>query len=117
MTTKYLVDDLNPTKYLQIVDEVSGGAVQVRYTFGNMLVSQTRTPNTLPATRFYGYDAHGNIGFLTDGTGAETDTYTYDGWGNLVASTGNDTEYQALRWRGVRPRCGPNQPTGARVQA
>ncbi len=37
----------------------------------------------------YGYDAHGNISFLTDGTGAETDTYTYDAWGNLVARTGS----------------------------
>ena len=42
VTTQYLVDDLNPTGYLQVMDEVSGGAVQVRYTFGNMLVSQTR---------------------------------------------------------------------------
>jgi RHS repeat-associated protein len=37
----------------------------------------------------YGYDAHRNIGFLTDGTGAETDTYTYDAWGNLVGRTGS----------------------------
>ena len=89
MTTKYLVEDLNPTGYLQVMDEVSGGAVQVRYTFGNMLVSQTRTPSTSPATSFYGYDAHGNIAFLTDATGNETDTYTYDAWGNLVGRTGS----------------------------
>ena len=89
VTTKYLVDDLNPTGYLQVMDEVSAGAVQVRYTFGNMLVSQTRTPNMSPATSLYGYDAHGNVAFLTDMTGAETDTYTYDAWGNLVASTGS----------------------------
>jgi RHS repeat-associated protein len=37
----------------------------------------------------YGYDAHRNIAFLTDATGAITDTYTYDGWGNLVPSTGS----------------------------
>jgi YD repeat-containing protein len=42
-TTQYLVDGLNPTGYLQVMDEISGGAVQVRYTYGNMLVSQTRT--------------------------------------------------------------------------
>ena len=58
MTTQYLVDELNPTGYLQVMDEVSGGAVQVRYTYGNMLVSQTRIPSTSPATSFYGYDAH-----------------------------------------------------------
>jgi RHS repeat-associated protein len=88
-TTKYLVDDLNPTGYLQVMDEVSGGAVQVRYTFGNMLVSQTRNPSTSPATSFYGYDAHGNIAFLTDATGTETDSYTYDAWGHLVGRTGS----------------------------
>ena len=88
VTTKYLVDDLNPTGYLQVMDEVSGGAVQVRYSFGNMIVSQTRTPNTSPATSFYGYDAHRNVAFLTDSSGNVTDTYTYDAWGNLVEQTG-----------------------------
>jgi RHS repeat-associated protein len=39
-------------------------------------------------SELYGYDAHRSIAFLTDTTGAVTDTYTYDGWGNLVASTG-----------------------------
>ncbi len=87
VTTKYLVDDLNPTRYLQVLDEVSGGAVQVRYTFGNMLVSQTRTPSAAPSTSFYGYDAHRNIAFLTDVTGTVTDTYAYDAWGNAVAAT------------------------------
>jgi len=38
---------------------------------------------------YYSYDAHGNITFLTDATGAVTDSYDYDGWGNIVASTGS----------------------------
>ena len=87
MTTTYLVDDLNPTGFLQVMDEVSSGVVQVRYTFGNMLVSETRTPSTSAATSFYGYDAHRNIAFLTDATGTVTDTYDYDAWGNVVAAT------------------------------
>jgi RHS repeat-associated protein len=89
VTTKYLVDEMNPTGYLQVMDEVSVGTVQVRYTFGNMLVSQTRNPSTSPATSVYGYDAHGNVTFLTDGTGTVTDTYMYDAWGSLVAGTGS----------------------------
>jgi RHS repeat-associated protein len=89
VTTKYLVDDLNPTGYLQVMDEVSAGAVQVRYTFGNMLVSQTRNPSTSPTTSFYGYDAQRNITFLTDATGAVTNSYDFDAWGNLIASTGS----------------------------
>ena len=86
--TQYLVDDLNPTGYLQVMDEVSGGAVQVRYTYGNMFVSQTRKPTTTPATSFYGYDAHGNIAFLTDTTGVVIDRYNYDAFGNQVESPG-----------------------------
>jgi RHS repeat-associated protein len=82
--TKYLVDDLNPTGYLQVLEELSGGTVQARYTYGSMVVSQARGS----AVSFYGYDAHGNVGFLTDATGAVTDTYEYDAWGNLVGSTG-----------------------------
>jgi RHS repeat-associated protein len=40
-------------------------------------------------SELYGYDAHGNIGFLADATGAVTDTYTYDAWGNLIGRTGS----------------------------
>ena len=29
-----------------------------------------------------------DIAFLTDATGSETDTYTYDAWGYLVGRTG-----------------------------
>ena len=39
-------------------------------------------------SELYGYDAHGNTAFLTDGSGTVTDTYTYDAWGNLVGRTG-----------------------------
>jgi RHS repeat-associated protein len=87
VTTKYLVDDLNPTGYVQVLEEVSGGAVQVRYTYGTSVVSEARLSGT-PTTRFYGYDAHGNVTFLTDAAGAVTDAYEYDAWGNLVGQTG-----------------------------
>jgi RHS repeat-associated protein len=86
VTTKYLVDDLNPTGYLQVLEEVSGGAVQVAYTYGSMVVSQRRGPSG--AMSYYGYDAHGNVTFLTDATGAVTDSYDYDAWGTVVAGTG-----------------------------
>jgi hypothetical protein len=43
VTTQYLVDDLNPTGYLQVLEEVSGGAVQTRYTYGtNLLDTSTK---------------------------------------------------------------------------
>jgi len=87
VTTRYLVDDLNPTGYLQVLEEVVGGAVQARYTYARSIVSQTKLSGNVPATTFYGYDAHGNVTFLTDATGLVTDTYDYDAWGNLVGGT------------------------------
>jgi RHS repeat-associated protein len=97
VTTKYLVDDLNPTGYVQALEEVSGGTVQVRYTYGSSVVSQARGS----VVNFYGYDAHGNVAFLTDATGAVTDTYEYDAWGNLVGQTGSTTNtrlYAGEEW-------------------
>jgi RHS repeat-associated protein len=89
VTTRYLVDNHNPTGYLQVLEEVVGGAVQTRYTYGTSLVSQTRDVSTSPATSFYGSDAHGNITFLTDASGAVSASYDYDAWGNVVASAGS----------------------------
>jgi RHS repeat-associated protein len=87
-TTQYLTDDRNPTGYLQVLEEVSGGAVATRYTYAKSIVSQTRDVGSAPITSFYGYDAQGNIAFLTDTNGVTTDTYDYDAWGNIVRRTG-----------------------------
>jgi len=89
VTTQYLVDELNPTGYLQVLEEVVGGAVQTRYTYGSRIVSQTRDVSATPSTTYYGYDAHGNITFLTDAAGSVTDSYDYDAWGLLIARTGS----------------------------
>ncbi|HEX3904531.1 MAG TPA: VWA domain-containing protein [Polyangia bacterium] len=89
ITMRYLVDDLNPTKCSQVLEEIFGTAVQVRYAYGNVLMSQTRSASGSPATSFYGYDAHRNITVLTDVTGSLADTYDYDAWGNLVGATGS----------------------------
>jgi len=54
VTTRYLVDDLNPTGYAQVVEELSGsGVVQREYTYGlqrisqNQIVSGAWTPELL----------------------------------------------------------------------
>jgi RHS repeat-associated protein len=104
VTTRYLVDHLNPSGLSQILEEVVGGAPQVVYTHGSMLVSQSRrgAGGGGFTTSYYGYDAHGNVTFLTDATGAVTDTYTYDAWGNLLAASGAGTAnvylYQGQRF-------------------
>jgi RHS repeat-associated protein len=88
VTTKYLVDDLNPTGYLQVLEEIQGAAIQTKYTYGAMLISQVRQPGPSAQTSYYGYDGRGNVSFLTDANGIVTDTYDYDAWGNLIAAIG-----------------------------
>ena len=41
-TTKYLVDDLNPTGYAQVVEEIGTGGVQRTYTYGLQRISQNQ---------------------------------------------------------------------------
>lgn len=87
LTTKYLVDDLNPTGYAQVTEEVAGGSVQRTYTYGNALVSQNQLGSG--QTSFYGSDAHGSVRLLTSNAGTVTDTYDYEAFGNLVSASGN----------------------------
>ncbi len=89
VTTQYLVDDLNPTGYAQVVEELVNGAVTRRYTYGLQRISQTQFLNSVWATSFYGYDGFGSVRQLTDPTGLVTDTYDYDAWGNTVNVTGS----------------------------
>ena len=84
VTTNYLVDDRNLTGYAQVLEELSSGGVQRVYTYGLSRINQSLTSGT----SFHGYDAHGNVRILTDGTGAVTDRYNYDAFGNLISQTG-----------------------------
>jgi RHS repeat-associated protein len=88
-TTRFLVDDLNPTGYAQVVEELVSGAVQRRYTYGFQRISQTQFLNSAWTTSFCGYDGFGSVRQLTGPTGAVTDTYDYDAWGNAVNVTGS----------------------------
>jgi RHS repeat-associated protein len=94
VTTSYSVDTLNPTGYAQVLDEVQSGAVTRSYAWGLQLVSETQLVAAIPPaspwqTSWYGYDGHGSVRYLTDASGAVTDTYTYDAFGNLINSTGS----------------------------
>ncbi len=97
-TTQYLVDDLNPTGYAQVVEELVNGAVTRRYTLGLQRISQTQLLNSAWTTSFYGYDGFGSVRQLTDPTGVVTDTYDYDAWGNAVDVTGSTPNL--YRYRG-----------------
>jgi len=84
VTTRYLVDDRNPTGYTQVVEELSSGTVQRTYTYGLSRISENQTSGV----NFYGYDGHGNVRLLTNSVGAATDEYDYDAFGIIVNSAG-----------------------------
>ncbi|MDQ3907492.1 MAG: DUF6531 domain-containing protein, partial [Acidobacteriota bacterium] len=88
VTTKYLVDTNSPTGYAQVVDELQGGSVVRSYAYGHERLSQRQLLTGNWVTSYYGYDGHGSVRLLTDPSGAVTDTYTYDAFGNLINSTG-----------------------------
>ncbi|HEY6388091.1 MAG TPA: RHS repeat-associated core domain-containing protein [Candidatus Acidoferrum sp.] len=98
VTTKYLVDDHNPTGYAQVVYETFSGSssgnreLNHSYVYGLELISQTRSyvANFQSAAQYiyYAYDGHGSVRAMTDPSGAVTDTYDYDAFGNLIHSTG-----------------------------
>ena len=102
VTTLFLVDELNPTGYSQVLEELSGtNEVQVRYTYGTMLVSQVRDPQNAPVTDFYGTDIHGDVRFLTGTEGERLGSYDYTSWGQVLTSTGvtpNNRQYGSQEW-------------------
>jgi RHS repeat-associated protein len=89
VTTAYLIDDRNPTGYVQVLAEAQGGAITRSYVYGLELIEQDRVSGTQQAISYNVYDGHGSVRALTDTTGAVTDTYDYDAFGNLIHSTGS----------------------------
>ena len=83
---RYLTDSQNPSGYVQVLEELNKGyVVQKRYTYGLELISQTDISGGT-GTQYYGFDGIGSTRQLYDTTGAITDTYDYDAFGNLIYS-------------------------------
>src|SRR6185437_11484333 len=53
VTTHYLVDDLNPTGYAQVVEEVANGTAQRTYTYGLQRINQNQVINSAWTPSFY----------------------------------------------------------------
>ena len=88
--TRYLVDDLNPTGYSQVVEELSGASVVARqYTYGLQRISQNQPVSNTWTVSFYGYDGSSNVRNLSNSAGAVTDTYDCDAFGNEINHTGS----------------------------
>ena len=99
--TRYLVDDLNPTGYPQVVDELTSGAVTRTYTYGLQRISQDQVTSNTWTPSFYSYDGGGNVRALTSTAGATTDTYEYDAFGNeftISGSTPNNYLYRGEQY-------------------
>jgi RHS repeat-associated protein len=88
VVTKYLVDDLNPTGYPQVLDELTNGAVTRTYTYGLQRIDEEQIISNQWTPSFYGYDGGGNVRQLTNAAGAVTDSYEYDAFGNSFTVSG-----------------------------
>jgi hypothetical protein len=109
-TTKYLVDDKNPTGYSQVMDELVSGSVTRTYAYGLQRISENQLVGSTWTPSFYGYDGHGNVRFLTSSSGTVGNTYTFDAFGAQIASTGttpNPYLYSGERFgsRASKTRC------------
>ncbi len=94
--TDYLVDT-NRT-YAAVLAEISPnrGPPTVTYTIADRLISQHRDGDT----SYYHRDPHQNITQLSDSSGAVTDHYRYNAWGDLRDQSGDTTN--AYRYTGER---------------
>ncbi len=102
VTTKYLVADRNLTNYAQVMDELVGTAVTRTYSYGLQLINERQTTAGTPTTSFYGYDGHGSVRFLANSSGAVTDAYDYDAFGNVLSHTGSTPNNLPVCGRAIR---------------
>ena len=86
-TTYYLLDDRNPSGYVQVLEEYQGSSLSRGYNYGLNLISQRQVSSG--TVSYYGYDGHGSTRFLLNTSGGITDTYTYDAYGNSIYSSGS----------------------------
>ncbi len=100
VTTKYLMDDLNPTGLPQVLDEKVSGSVTRTYAYGLQRVSENQLVGGTWAPSFYGYDGHGNVRLLANKSGTVTDSYDYDAFGMPIRTSG--TTANNFRYSGER---------------
>jgi RHS repeat-associated protein len=87
-TTKFLVDDKNPTGLPQVLDETVSGSVTRTYAHGLQRLSENQPISGTWTPSFYGYDGHGNVQFLTNSAGTITDSYDFDAFGMPIRTAG-----------------------------
>jgi RHS repeat-associated protein len=99
----YLVDVQSPTGFDQVLEERdAAGGLLAAHTWGaGLLASQLGAD-----TRYAQADAHGSVRLLTDASGAVTDRYTYDGYGEMTAVSGESPNRYGFSGERFEPEAG-----------
>ncbi len=72
--------------HAQVIEERdASNTLQVQYSYGDDLISQTRGSDD----HYYVYDGHGSTRALVDNTENVTDTYNYDAYGDMLSGAGS----------------------------
>ena len=92
--TNFLQDTNNHTGYAQIVEEITDNVFALNVlghdlTHTHQIITSPLTGAPEWKTHFYLYDGLGSVRNLTNETGLITDTFDYDAFGPLIASTGD----------------------------
>lgn len=83
-TTYYLLDDRNPSGYVQVLAEYESSGLTRVYNYGLDIISQRQVSSA--STNYFIYDGHGSTRLLTDIGGNVVNVFAYDAYGNLIAS-------------------------------
>ena len=79
--TKFLIDPYNHTGYAQVFRANTVGGSSTVYINGLDVIAQA-TGTAQSAPKYLLYDGHGSVRHLADYTGAITESYAYDAYGN-----------------------------------
>ena len=86
--TNFTVDPIDNSGLPQVlVERDAADAIIASHVYGDDLIRMQRGS----ANHCYHADGIGNTRLLTDSTGAVSDTYVYDAFGNLIDQTGTTT--------------------------
>src|SRR5580658_4160913 len=102
-TTNYLYDGTNGGNVIEEVD--STGNVLARYTH-DLGIDKPFAELRSGTSSYYEQDGLGSITSLSSPAGAVANTYTYDSFGKLTASTGTLTNPFQYTGRGLDPETG-----------
>jgi RHS repeat-associated protein len=86
-TSVFLYDGSN------LIETVNASGAEVASYTQTRTIDETLAELRSSTTDYYEADALGSITSLSNGTGALANTYTYDSFGNLTASTGTTRNY------------------------